>query len=290
MNIEDLSSIPQLPESEEFKQLSARYDGERQIIWMVMNAKPRPSFNRGLLEEIISLARLVRETAIPVKFWVTASSTAGVFNSGGDLEYFARSIRSGDRAALRSYARACIDCIDEAIHGFGVDAITIALVDGDALGGGFECALAHNFVMAQEGARLGFPEIKFNLFPGMGAYPLVTQRADMRTAERLIGWGEQHPVSWHLEKGLVDRILDQGSAYAQLLKFVDELAPRSNGVRAMIRARQRTLPVRREALMLTTEDWAESAFHVGDSAVSYMERLVARQNAFVARAASINAT
>jgi DSF synthase len=42
------------------------------------------------------------------------------------------------------------------------------MVEGSALGGGFEAALAHHFVLAQRDARLGFPEIAFNLFPGMG--------------------------------------------------------------------------------------------------------------------------
>lgn len=42
------------------------------------------------------------------------------------------------------------------------------MVEGSALGGGFEAALAHHFVLSQRDARLGFPEIAFNLFPGMG--------------------------------------------------------------------------------------------------------------------------
>jgi len=48
------------------------------------------------------------------------------------------------------------------------DAMSIAMIEGTALGGGFEAALAHHFVLAQKGAEFGFPEIAFNLFPGMG--------------------------------------------------------------------------------------------------------------------------
>jgi DSF synthase len=49
------------------------------------------------------------------------------------------------------------------------DVTTIALVQGDALGGGFETALSSNVLIAERSAKLGFPEILFNLFPGMGA-------------------------------------------------------------------------------------------------------------------------
>ncbi|MGW2373905.1 crotonase/enoyl-CoA hydratase family protein [Kitasatospora sp. NPDC001683] len=278
MDIKLLDHTQRLGAEGQFNQLIARYDSERQVVWMMMSAEPRPSFNSVLLAEILRLARLVRETALPVRFWVTGSCTPGMFNAGGDLDLFARSIRSGDRETLRAYARACVDCIDEAMHGFGTGAISIALVDGHALGGGYECALAHHFVLAEEQVRLGFPEIRFNLFPGMGAYPLTAVRAGRRTTERLIGWGEQHPVGWHEEQGLVDRIAPAGGGYAAVLEFMDEIGPRFNGVAAMLRTRLRSLPISREVLMATTEDWAESAFGVGATGVDYMERLVAVQD------------
>ena len=47
--------------------------------------------------------------------------------------------------------------------------VTIALVQGDALGGGFECALAHDLIIAERSAKLGLPEVLVNLFPGIGA-------------------------------------------------------------------------------------------------------------------------
>jgi DSF synthase len=46
--------------------------------------------------------------------------------------------------------------------------ITASLVQGRALGSGFECALASDVIVAETGARMGFPEVLFNLFPGMG--------------------------------------------------------------------------------------------------------------------------
>ena len=186
------------------------------------------------------------------------------------------------RGTARLHARACVDCIHEAIHGFGVDAITVALVDGTALGGGLECALAHNYVVAERHVSCGFPEIKFNLFPGMGAYHLVEQRAGTRVAERMIGGGESYPAGKLAAEGLIDVVTDQGGGYGAVIDLIDNLRPRANGIRGMLRARQATHPVRREALMAVTEDWTEAAFTVGEDALAYMQRLVGLQDARVA--------
>ena len=56
-----------------------------------------------------------------------------------------------------AYARSCIDGVYEIYTGFGTGAISIAMVEGSALGGGFEAALAHHYVLAQKGVKLGFP-------------------------------------------------------------------------------------------------------------------------------------
>jgi DSF synthase len=63
---------------------------------------------------------------------------------------------------------------------------TIALVQGDALGGGFECALSGNVLIAERGAKMGFPEILFNLFPGMGAMTCWGVGSATSKAEKII--------------------------------------------------------------------------------------------------------
>jgi DSF synthase len=201
-----------------------------------------------------------------------------MFNVGGDLSFFADAIRSGKRQALMSYARACVDCVHAAARGFDTGAISIAMIEGTALGGGFEAALAHHFILAQNDARMGFPEIAFNLFPGMGGYSLVARRAGMRLAENLIGGGEAHTAEWHADKGLVDHLFEPGDAYVATRTFIDTLRPKLNGIRAMVRARQRVLQLSRAELMEITEDWVEAAFTIEEKDLAFMERLVMLQN------------
>lgn len=259
-------------------QMSAWYEGERNIMWMMLHALPRPCFNPELLEDISTLARAALASNLPIDFWVTGSTVPGVYNVGGDLSYFARHIRSGQRAPLVAYARACIDAIYMAMNGFGVGAISIAMVEGTALGGGLEAALAHEYVLAQRDSKLGFPEIAFNLYPGMGAYSLIARKAHMRLAEQLISGGESHSAEWFHEKGLVDRLFDAGQAYHFTRTFIDSIRPKLNGIRAMQRTRRRVLPISKTELLDITEDWAESAFQLQEKDLAYMERLVLLQN------------
>lgn len=265
-------------EAGELTQISAFYEDDRRVMWMMLRAAPRPCFNNTLVDEIMTLAQAARDSGLPFDFWVTGSLVPQIFNVGGDLHFFAESIRNGKREALRAYARACIDCVHAASRGFDTGAISLAMIEGTALGGGFEAALAHHFVLAQTNARMGFPEMAFNLFPGMGGYSLVARKAGMRLAELLISSGESHTAEWYEDKGLVDILFQPGNAYQATRTFIDTLRPKLNGMRAMIRARQRVLQLSRSELMDITEDWVESAFSIDVKDRQYMERLVLMQN------------
>ncbi|BBW22016.1 MULTISPECIES: crotonase/enoyl-CoA hydratase family protein [Enterobacter] len=265
-------------DTERFTQLSGYYEAERRTVWMMLRAQPRPCFNHALIEEIMNLSWLVRQSGFAVDFWVTGSLVPEMYNVGGDLQFFVECIQNGRREALRAYARACVDCVHAASRGFDTGAITLAMVEGSALGGGFEAALAHHFVLAQRDARLGFPEIAFNLFPGMGGYSLVARRSGMKLAEELIYKGESHTAEWYEQHGLVDVLYETGQSYVSVRTFIDTLRPKLNGVRAMLRARTRVLQLPRSELMDITEDWVDAAFCLEPKDIAYMERLVMLQN------------
>jgi DSF synthase len=106
----------------------------------------------------------------PIEYTVLASDVPGVFNLGGDLDLFLRLIEGKDRAGLVAYGKACVHVLHRNYVAHDLPITTISLVQGDCLGGGFEAALSSDILVAERHARFGFPEIVFNLFPGMGAY------------------------------------------------------------------------------------------------------------------------
>ncbi|WP_333849323.1 crotonase/enoyl-CoA hydratase family protein [Leclercia sp.] len=278
MTIINQATCKLFTDSVRFTQLAAYYEEERRTVWMMLRAQPRPCFNHALIEEIMNLSWLVRQSGFEVDFWVTGSLVPDMYNTGGDLRFFVECIENGRREALRAYARACVDCVHAASRGFDTGAITLSMVEGSALGGGFEAALAHHFLLAQRDARLGFPEIAFNLFPGMGGYSLVARRSGMKLAEELIYKGESHTAEWYQQQGLVDVLFEPGQGYVAARTFIDTLQPKMNGVRAMLRARQRVLQLPRSELMDITEDWVDAAFCLQAKDVAYMQRLVQLQD------------
>lgn len=117
---------------------------------------------------------------------------------------------------------------------------------------------------------MGFPEIAFNLFPGMGGYSLVARKANMRLAEELIWGGESHTAEWFENRGLVDKLFQPGDAYVATRTFIDTIRPKLNGMRAMLRERQRVLQLTRSELMDITEDWVHSAFTIEERDHAYI--------------------
>lgn len=283
MRFDDNSGCRPFHEAGELGQLKAYYEEDRRTMWMMLRSEPRPCFNQQLVTDIIRLARAARDSGLAFDFWVTGSLVPEIFNVGGDLSFFVEVIRKRERDRLMAYARSCIDGVWEIYNGFGTDAISIAMIEGSALGGGFEAALAHHYVLAQRGTKLGFPEIAFNLFPGMGGYSLVTRKSTMRVAETLISTGESRFAEWHAQQGLVDSLFDSGDAALATRTFIDVLRPMLNGTRAMLRARQRVLLLSRAELMDITEDWVHSAFMLEEKDISFMERLVVLQNRRVSK-------
>jgi DSF synthase len=261
-----------------YEQLSIFYEEKRKIIWCMLHPSPRPCFTTELLRDLNEAISDVKAANIPVDFWVTGSATPNVFNLGGDLASFVHHVRSGDRQPIAQYARACAEAVYLHSTGLGLNAISIAMVEGVALGGGLEAALAHNFIIAQQDVKMGFPEIAFNMYPGMGAYSYVARKTSTALAEELITSGESHTAEWLAERGLVDRTFETNDGFRAVRSFIDELRLKLNGVRGMLRMRHRINPVSLAELLTITDEWAEAVFNLQEHELAYMERLVLMQN------------
>ena len=189
-----------------------------EAIWCYMRPDGPPSFTPTLLHELISMRRLLQRLfaglrpgeAAPVKYFVGGSRIPGVYNLGGDLNFFIKSIRAREIDALRGYAHDCVDVAYHMMMGFHLPVISIALVQGDALGGGFEGALSFNVLVAEKRAKFGLPEILFNLFPGMGAFSFLSRKLDVTRAHKMILSGRVFSAPELYEMGLIDILAEDG--------------------------------------------------------------------------------
>ena len=271
----------------QFNQIETRFDPEFGVLWGLMSPKPRPTFNpsflaelRGYVDSIIQPGGLIwhegRQEVI--NYAVIASKVPGVFSLGGDLSLFRLAIANQDRNMLVQYGRKCIDNLFPWSRNCDLPLTTIALVQGDALGGGFECALSASVLVAEESARMGFPEILFNLFPGMGAYSFLARKVGRRVTDELVTSGNMYTARQLYDLGVVDVLAPDGLGEATLYSFVRKHARTPNGRRALEMVRREVEPVTHEELMRIVNIWADAALRLSERDLRMMERLVRAQS------------
>ena len=266
----------------QYDALTIDYRADQEAVWYAMHAQPRPCFSPGLLADIAAFQdrteALVRNGRLPIAYLVLHSRVPGVFNLGGDLQLFRQHIEAGDRDGLRAYAKACIDVLyANAIH-LHLPITTISLVQGSALGGGFEAALSSSVVIAEKGAEMGLPEILFNLFPGMGAYSLLARKLDARRAEALITAGRLYTAEELFEMGVVDVLAEPGEGEAAVERYIHLHRRAANGRRAIAQVREYLNPLTYEELIDIAEIWVDAALNLTPRDLRLMGKLVGAQN------------
>lgn len=268
-----------------YNQLLHEYNPQQQAIWYYINPQPRPCFTFELLEEILDLQQRVKDhfvngpaTREPVHYLIMASASPHAFSLGGDLDLFVRMIESRNRDGLLHYGRLCIEALYGNYSNLGIPSLTtISLVQGLALGGGFEAALGQNVLIAERGSQLGFPEIIFNLFPGMGAYSLLTRRIEPYRAEQLLRTGNQRNAQdlWNL--GIVDVLAEDGEGVHAVNQFIRRHSRSRNGQQAIQQVCQRVNPLTLKELQDVVEIWVDAAMRLPPRDLRMMQRLVNAQ-------------
>jgi DSF synthase len=274
------------PTKIQYTQLVTRFDHDEGISWVLMNPKGVPCFNQNLLSELRQYHESVEDCGGKVwvqgelhsiRFMVLASQVPGVFNLGGQLALFSQLIRNADRQALTHYATMCIDAMASRIKHCNLPVVTISLIQGDALGGGFEAALTSDIIIAERNSKMGFPEILFNLFPGMGAYSFLARKIGTVQAEKIILSGKLYSAEELHALGLVDVLVEAGEGEDAVYDYIEKQTRRSNGYIGVQKARQRFNPVTYQELMDITGIWVDTALQLSEKDLKVMDRFVRSQ-------------
>lgn len=266
-----------------YPQMSTFFDEKRYSAWLYMRAEPVPCFTPALLQSLADFFNDVRQTNrshehITYRYLIGASGIDGIYNLGGNLELFYRAVRNQDRETLMNYAVSCIDVLYAMMtHLQCPELTTMTLVCGDALGGGMEAALAGNILIAERGSRMGLPEVVFNLFPGMGAYSLLSRKVGSKMAEKMILSGKIYPAEELFEMGVVDILAEPRKGVDAVNHYIDH-AEKNADTRDLMRCVTDTFAaVPYQELLDITTIWVDSALRLKEKDLHTVAALIRRQ-------------
>ena len=285
--VKTASIAPHVPRED--SSLATRLDNSLDTLWVSLQAVPgRPlNFSPELLSGFERLLDRIegndwhwqedsREGRL--RYLVLSSSHPRHFALGGDLAYFQSCIESGNAGALRAYSMRCLELIRR-IFSAAHEVTTVSLVQGRALGGGFETALSASHLIAERGAEFGFPEIAFGTFPCTGGMTLLSNRIGLRRAAAFMRNARIHSAADLHALGLVDELCEPGEGPAVVQRFIAEHRRRYKARMALQRAEARMGVFDLLEMRTVVEDWVETAMALSAEERRVLDTLVRMQAA-----------
>jgi DSF synthase len=200
-----------------------------------------------------------------------------VFCFGGDLELFHRLIRERNREGLTAYGYRCVEILERNRNALDLPMLTIGLVQGQALGGGFEALLSFDFIIAERGSTFGLPEVTFGLFPGMGAHAILSRKLGAALADRIILSNEVYSAEYMYELGIVHHLAAPGEGAAAVREFMARSDRRHAGLVNARRAMRAATPIPMAEYYQIVDLWADAALQLREQDLKLMQRLANAQ-------------
>ena len=277
MNVRDLQG--QLPDelARPYKYINLQWTPEFGMLRLRMNVRPIQCYSLAVMAELQRAFDDIAAHPGLVRHYVMTSDVPGVFNFGGDLALFVLLVRARDLDSLKLYGRRCIDLVWWMEQAAERNIHTTVLAQGDTLGGGLESVLPFQRIIFERSAQAGFPEVLFNLFPGMGAWNFAIRRAGFTVANEMILSGRLYSAAELHRVGMIDQVVEDGRGEDALIEAVRAVDPRHRGTLAALRARNMANPITYESLLNIVEHWAEAALTLTDRDMRLMERLARAQ-------------
>src|SRR5262245_18961988 len=174
---------------------------------------PLNALSGALLDEVASAARELGED--PAVKAVVVLGGAKAFAAGADISEFGG---PAEARAIRMRFRRAFDAIGE------IPRPVIAAINGVALGGGRELALACDLRVAADNARVGQPETLLGVIPGAGATQRLPRLIGPARAKEIIWSGRQVKADEALAIGLVDRVVESEQVEPNAVEWASSFA------------------------------------------------------------------
>ena len=260
-----------------YKYLRLEWRSDLSLLRVRTCVKPIQCYSLSGLAEMQRVLDDISANPGLVRHLVLTSDVTGVFNFGGDLALFVLLVRARDSDSLKLYGRRCVDMVWWLENAARIGVHTTVLVQGDTLGGGLESVLPFHKVIFERSAQAGFPEVLFNLFPGMGGWNFTIRKAGFSIANEMILSGRLYTAEQLQRRRLVDMVVEDGEGEEAIESVVGSVNPRLRGTLAALEARRHAAPITYEALATIVDQWTDAALLLADRDLRLMERLARAQ-------------
>jgi DSF synthase len=252
--------------------LRIKIDEEHKILWVGIDLQDKLCYSINFLDNLSHVKDLMvyminKEN---IKYVVAYSLNKGVWNLGGDLEYFVSCIRSNNRKGLQEYAYKCIDLVYNFNNSYELDIFSTCVVQGNAFGGGFESALSGNFIIAEQSAKFSFPEVIFGTFPGMGAYSFLTKKVGFKKANDIINSNKTFTSQEIYDLGIINKVCEDGHGLATVSAMIKNGEMDKMVSNPFLNICNR---VSRQELIDIVDVWLEKAFTLNEDNLGRMTKL-----------------
>ncbi len=193
------------------------YEEKDQVAWIILN---RPeilnALSMKLSDELVAAIEIVRQST-KLKFLVIKGA-GNNFSVGDDIKEMIKWGDANDITRRARYYQNMANQLEE------LDKITIAAVDGYAVGGGLEITMVCDFVIATERSKWGMPEVDVGITPGWGGTTRLARLIGRRRAKEINLIGALHSgkkaVEWNLWNRVVpnDHLDDEVEQLLEVLK------------------------------------------------------------------------
>ena len=188
-------------------------------VQITLRNPPAHTWTEDSLAALTALVHDLRQDRAVYALVITGDG-AKFFSAGADLKLFA----DGDKATARRMAQRFGEAF-EALAAF--PCVTIAAINGYAMGGGLECALACDIRIAEEHAQLALPEASVGLLPCAGGTQNLARLVGEGWAKRMILCGERIGAAQALAIGLVEQVVPSGQGLVTALALAAKVARQS---------------------------------------------------------------
>lgn len=233
-------------------------------------ARGVPCFTLPHLDALLDANRSLDKAHTTAKFQVLYSTHRKVFSLGGDLRAFVHMVRNKNKSGLCAYALRCMQLL---LAGQRSKRLNVALVQGQCRGGGWECVLAHDYVIAEEQSTFAFPEVQLGTFPGMGALSLLSRKLGTAAAFDIALSGTMYTAEELFNMGLVDALVGKDEGWDAVANMRGMLTGEYQGRMAL----KEVDPIPERELSLIVQRWVNTVMALDGYALCLMDRVADAQ-------------